>query len=117
MKTIWFFRTVVVIVAACLLYVPQFASAQAPYPTRTVKIVVAFAAGGASDIIARLFAQKLGEYTGASVVVENVPGAATIVGTEKVARSEPDGYTLYMASSTPFATNPNFYHSLNYFNC
>jgi len=90
------------------------ASAQTDYPNRTITVVVAFAAGGTSDIIARLLAQKLSEYTGVSVIVENVPGAATILGTEKVARSRPDGYTLYMASSTPFATNPNFYKNLKY---
>jgi len=58
--------------------------------------------------------QKLGEYTGATFIVENVPGAACILGTEKVARAQPDGYTLYLASSTPFATNPNFYKNLKY---
>jgi tripartite-type tricarboxylate transporter receptor subunit TctC len=90
------------------------AFAQADFPTRTITMVVAFEAGGSSDIVARLLAQKLGKYTGVSVIVENVPGAATIVGTEKVARSRPDGYTLYLASSTPFATNPNFYKTLEY---
>ena len=90
------------------------ASAQTDYPNRTITVVVAFAAGGTSDIIGRLLAQKLSEYTGVSVIVENVPGAATILGTEKVARSRPDGYMLYMASSTPFATNPNFYKNLKY---
>jgi len=96
-----------------LLYPPS-ADAQATYPSRTITMVVAFAAGGTSDIIARLLSHKLSEYTGTSVVVENVPGAATIIGTEKVARSQPDGYTLYLASSTPFATNPNFYKDLRY---
>jgi tripartite-type tricarboxylate transporter receptor subunit TctC len=90
------------------------AFAQADFPTRTITMVVAFEAGGSSDIVARLLAQKLGKYTGVSVIVENVPGAATILGTEKVARSRPDGYTLYLASSTPFATNPNFYKTLEY---
>ena len=90
------------------------ASAQSNYPARTVTIVVAFPAGGTSDIIARMVGQKLGEYTGATFIVENVPGAACILGTEKVARAQPDGYTLYLASSTPFATNPNFYKNLKY---
>ena len=58
--------------------------------------------------------QKLGEYTGATFIVENVPGAACILGTQNVARAQPDGYTLYLASSTPFATNPNFYKNLKY---
>ena len=90
------------------------ASAQESFPNRTITIVVAFAAGGTSDIIARLLGAKMSEYTGTSVVVEDVPGAACMTGTEKVAHANPDGYTLYLASSTPFATNPNFYHHLRY---
>jgi len=98
------------LVAACC----SVTAAPSDYPARNVTIVVAFPAGGTSDIIARLIGQKLGEYTGASFIVENVPGAACILGTEKVARAQPDGYTLYVASSTPFATNPNFYKNLKY---
>ena len=90
------------------------AYAESSYPERTVTIVVAFPAGGTSDIIARMLGQKVNEYTGASFIVENVPGAACILGTEKVARARPDGYTVYVASSTPFATNPNFYKNLKY---
>jgi tripartite-type tricarboxylate transporter receptor subunit TctC len=90
------------------------AFADPSYPTRTVTIVVAFPAGGTSDIIARLLGQKLGQYTGAAFVVENISGAACILGTERVARASPDGYTIYIASSTPFATNPNFYKHLKY---
>jgi tripartite-type tricarboxylate transporter receptor subunit TctC len=90
------------------------ASAQENFPNRGITIVVAFAAGGTSDIIARLLGRKLSEYTGVSVVVENIPGAACMTGTEKVAHAAPDGYYLYLASSTPFATNPNFYHHLRY---
>jgi tripartite-type tricarboxylate transporter receptor subunit TctC len=100
---------------ALLLFAPCSAAlAGTDYPSRTVTIVVAFPAGGTSDIIARLLSQKLGEYTGSNFIVENVPGAACILGTEKVARARPDGYTLYLASSTPFATNPNFYKHLKY---
>jgi tripartite-type tricarboxylate transporter receptor subunit TctC len=90
------------------------ASAQEAFPNRAITIVVAFAAGGTSDIIARLLANKMSEYTGTPVVVEDIPGAACMLGTEKVAHANPDGYTLYLASSTPFATNPNFYHHLRY---
>jgi tripartite-type tricarboxylate transporter receptor subunit TctC len=90
------------------------AFAEADYPARPVTIVVAFPAGGTSDIIARMLGQKLGEYTGSNFIVENIPGAACILGTEKVARAKPDGYTLYLASSTPFATNPNFYKNLKH---
>jgi tripartite-type tricarboxylate transporter receptor subunit TctC len=90
------------------------ALAQEVFPDRTITLVVAFAAGGTSDIIARLLANKMSEYTGTPVVVEDIPGAACMTGTEKVAHASPDGYTLYVASSTPFATNPNFYHHLRY---
>jgi len=105
-----------VLVAFALVALTQSgeARAEADYPARPVTIVVAFPAGGTSDIIARMLGQKLGEYTGSNFIVENVPGAACILGTEKVARARPDGYTLYLASSTPFATNPNFYKHLKY---
>jgi tripartite-type tricarboxylate transporter receptor subunit TctC len=90
------------------------ASAQETFPNRAITIVVAFAAGGTSDIVARLLANKMSGYTGTPVVVEDIPGAACMTGTEKVAHANPDGYTLYLASSTPFATNPNFYRHLRY---
>lgn len=90
------------------------ARADESYPNRNITLVVGFAAGGTSDIIARLLGQKITEYTGANVVVENIPGAASMTATERVARAAPDGYTLYMPSSTPFATNPNFYSKLRY---
>jgi tripartite-type tricarboxylate transporter receptor subunit TctC len=90
------------------------AHAQDSYPIRNITIVVGFAAGGTSDIIARLLGQKITEYTGVNVVIENIPGAASMTATEKVARAAPDGYTLYLPSSTPFATNPNFYRKLRY---
>ena len=79
------------------------ACAQDNYPSRTVTIVVGFAAGGTTDIIARLIGQKISESTGANVVIESIGGAASIPATEKVAHATPDGYTLYMPSSTPFA--------------
>src|SRR5205823_4527359 len=88
--------------------------AQDSYPNRNITIVVGFAAGGTTDIIARLLGQRITEYTGANVIIENVPGAASMTATEKVARAAPDGYTLYIPSSTPFATNPNFYSKLRY---
>jgi tripartite-type tricarboxylate transporter receptor subunit TctC len=90
------------------------AHAQDSYPNRNITIVVGFAAGGTSDIIARLLGQKITEYTGTNVIIENIPGAASMTATEKVARASPDGYTLYLPSSTPFATNPNFYRKLRY---
>jgi tripartite-type tricarboxylate transporter receptor subunit TctC len=109
-----FFAVLIALVMAAQDLTASIANAQDNYPSRNITIVVGFAAGGTSDIIARLLAQKVTEYTGASVVIENIPGAASMTATEKVARAAPDGYTLYMPSSTPFATNPNFYRKLRY---
>ena len=105
---------IAVLVAAALGLSSLTSRAQDNYPNRNITIVVGFAAGGTSDIIARLLGQKITEYTGANVIIENIPGAASMTATEKVARATPDGYTLYMPSSTPFATNPNFYRKLRY---
>ena len=75
------------------------ASAQA-YPTRTVRIVVPFAAGGPADVYARALAQRLQESVGQSFIVDNRPGAGSIIGTDIVAKAPPDGYTLLMMSNT-----------------
>src|SRR5258707_849795 len=80
-----------------LLTVP--ASAQ-PYPNRVVKLIVPFGAGGPADVYARILAQRLSEETKQSFVVENRPGAGAIIGTDAVAKSTPDGYTLLMMSNT-----------------
>jgi tripartite-type tricarboxylate transporter receptor subunit TctC len=85
----------------------------ASYPTRPIHIVVGFAAGGGNDIIARIFGQKLSEDLGQPVIVENRPGAGAIVGTEHVAKSVPDGYTL-LVSASGLAINPALYAKLPY---
>jgi tripartite-type tricarboxylate transporter receptor subunit TctC len=72
--------------------------AWAGYPDRIVKIVVPFAPGGGTDVIARTLAQEMAKDLGASVIIENKPGAGTIIGTQAVATSEPDGYTLLMGT-------------------
>ena len=78
-----------------------------PYPSRAIKIVVAFPAGGGSDLAARVVAQRLSESFGQPVVVENRVGANGSVGAEAVARSAPDGYTLVMGSNANITTNPH----------
>ena len=89
------------------------ASAQT-YPTKPIKIVATFAPGGASDILARIIGQKLTESWGQPVIVENRAGAGGIVGTEYVARSTPDGYTLVVGYIGTHAVNPSLYAKLSY---
>ena len=69
----------------------------AGYPWKSVRIIVAFAPGGGTDIIARLLGQKLGEMWGQSVVVENQGGGGTVIGTDYVVRSAPDGHTMLLS--------------------
>jgi tripartite-type tricarboxylate transporter receptor subunit TctC len=95
-------------VAAALPALPRFALAQA-YPTRPVRVIVPFAPG-TTDILARLIGQWLAERLGQSFVIENRPGAATMIGTETVVRSPADGYTLLLVSP-PSATNPTLYEN------
>jgi tripartite-type tricarboxylate transporter receptor subunit TctC len=91
---------------------PQIAKAQA-YPTRPVRIVVATAAGGATDILARLTGQWLTERLSQPFVVENRPGGGNNIGTEMVARAPADGTTLMMCNSVN-TTNPSLYSNLSY---
>ncbi len=87
--------------------------AQERYPSRPVRIVVPFAAGGIADIYARVLGKSMGEQLGTTFVIENKPGAGTVIGTEAVVRSKPDGYTMLLASA-PLATNPGLMAKLPY---
>jgi tripartite-type tricarboxylate transporter receptor subunit TctC len=98
--------------AAALPAASQIAAAQS-YPSRPVHIIVGFAAGGPTDILARLIGQWLSERLGQSFVVEDRPGAATNIATEAVAHAPPDGYTLLAAVSTN-TVNPALYSNLNF---
>ena len=103
-------RTALKAVSA-LAAAPGFVLAQGAYPARLVKLVVPFGAGGATDIIARLVSQKLSELWNQSVVVDYKPGAGTVVGTDFVAKSPPDGYTLGMVI-TAHVINPSLRASM-----
>jgi tripartite-type tricarboxylate transporter receptor subunit TctC len=84
------------------------------YPSRPIRIIVPFAAGGGSDIVARTVGQKLGELLGQTVVVENKPGAGGNIGTDQVAKAAPDGYTIVMGVFGPIAVNPSLFGNLPY---
>jgi tripartite-type tricarboxylate transporter receptor subunit TctC len=97
---------------AALLISP--ANAQQAYPSRTIKMIVPYPAGGTTDLLGRLVADQLKAGLNATCIVENKPGAGTVLGAEQVARSEPDGYTLLMATSTTLAINKTLYKKLPY---
>jgi len=96
------------------------AFAQSGYPDRPVKLVIPFAAGGATDVLGRMLAVAMQEKLGQSVVVENKPGAGTVLAAAQVAKAAPDGYTLLLASNSTLVLNPVIrdklsYHPLNSF--
>src|SRR5450432_1093837 len=99
--------------AALLLTTFAAGEARALYPDRLVKIVVPFAPGGGTDVSARTLAQEMAKDLGATIVIENKPGAGTIIGTQAVAMSEPDGYTLLMGTFAN-AVNPSLNAKLPY---
>jgi tripartite-type tricarboxylate transporter receptor subunit TctC len=99
--------------AAATAPVPRSAHAQA-YPQRPVRLIVPFASGGASEILARLMGQWLSERLGQPFVIEMRPGAGGNVGTEAVVTSAPDGYTLLMVNAAPSAINATLYDKLSF---
>jgi len=84
------------------------------YPTRPIRLIVAFTAGGTTDFMARLIADKLKSSLGQSVIVENKPGANGAIGADYVAKAEPDGYTLFFTTVGAVAINPGLRHDLPY---
>jgi tripartite-type tricarboxylate transporter receptor subunit TctC len=101
--------------AACALtgFLP-LAHAAENYPTRPVRLIVASAPGGAPDILARAVAQKLSENLGQQVVIDNRAGASGVIGAEMAAKSAPDGYTLFLGTTTLYAILPNLKSKLSY---
>jgi tripartite-type tricarboxylate transporter receptor subunit TctC len=99
--------------AVLCLSIPGFASAQ-DYPTRPVKIVVPFGAGGGTDALARFLAHGLEARLGQPFIIENRGGSGTTLGATAVARSDPDGYTIMLGTASTFAAAPGLYKKLAY---
>ncbi len=93
---------------------PVLSPAQSGYPNRSVKIIVPFAPGGASDFVARIMQPRLSELLGQPIVIENRGGAAGTIGMEVAARSAPDGYTLVLGNVGSTAINPGVFTNLSY---
>jgi tripartite-type tricarboxylate transporter receptor subunit TctC len=104
-------KTLTAALLCSALIPPSFAqtAGKGKFPEKTVKIVVAFSPGGPTDVVARVIAQKLSEKWGQPVIVENRAGASGVIGSEFVARSPADGYTLLMATMGNLAVNPYLY--------
>lgn len=108
-------RTICLIATVALAPVlHSTAWAQDSYPNRPIRLVVPYAAGGGTDILARQLSKKVGELLGQPIVVDNKPGAGTTIGAAEVARAAPDGYVLLWGDNATFALNPHVYKKLSY---
>ena len=107
-------RTIAVAIAAAVLVCAVTPAAAQTYPTRPIRMIVPFAPGGNVDINARAVAPGLGQLLGQQVIVDNRAGAGGTIGTDAVAKSAPDGYTLLMASSSIMTNGPAVYPKLPY---
>ena len=99
--------------AAAALAAPS-AHADDTYPSKPISIIVGYSAGGANDLLARLVGEKMSALLKQPVIVENKPGAGSIIGANFVAKAKPDGYTLLMGASGPISFNPALYKKLPY---
>ncbi|MGJ7512487.1 Bug family tripartite tricarboxylate transporter substrate binding protein [Variovorax sp. GT1P44] len=102
------------VVAAGCAFAASGARGQTPYPSRPVRLVVPFPAGFSPDVVARLWGERFAKSTGQAVVVENRPGAGTIIAAQAVAAAPADGYTLFWTVNNTFSINPFIYRSLPY---
>ena len=104
------------IAIAALAALPFMATAQQTpdYPRKPIRLVVPFAPGGSTDILGRIIGAKLGESLGQQVLIDNRGGAGGTIGSEAVARSAPDGYTMLLGHIGIFAVNPTLYPALKY---
>jgi tripartite-type tricarboxylate transporter receptor subunit TctC len=105
-----------VVLVGCLglTLLPSAVLAQADYPNKPLKIIVGFPPGQATDVIARLLAEKLSAALGQAVIVDNKPGQGGSIGAAAAAKAPADGYTLLISATAPLATNPNLYKDLPY---
>jgi tripartite-type tricarboxylate transporter receptor subunit TctC len=101
-------------IVAALLVPGASATADNAYPSKPVRMIVSFAAGGPTDIVARIMGARMGELLGQQFVVENKTGAGGNIGADVVAKSPPDGYTLLMATVSTHAINPGLYRKIPY---
>ena len=118
-----YFKQVAAAAALAFLLVLNFVQstyAQSPaktasgYPAKPIRIIVPFPAGGATDILTRVVADKLGTRLGQTIIVDNKPGAGANIGAEAAAKSPPDGYTLLMGSVASHAIAVTYYRTLGY---
>ena len=110
----WVHRTGVLLGTVFPAVAASAAWAQAPaYPAKPVRLLVPFAAGGATDVPTRILATKLGERMGSPFIIDNRPGAGGAIGTATVTRAEPDGYSV-LVTATPFVVSPHVYPKLGY---
>ncbi len=114
MKRHTFLQALGAAVLGCAMSTAFAQSPAAGYPSKPIRIIVGYTPGGANDILARLVGQKMGEAFGHQVIIENRPSTGAIIGTDAVAKSAPDGYTLTMGASGPIVFNPSLYAKLPY---
>jgi tripartite-type tricarboxylate transporter receptor subunit TctC len=102
------------LILAAALSLPAITFAQAAYPSKPIKFIVPYAAGGLPDTVARIFAQRLTDRLGQSVVIDNKPGANGVVAAQALATSPADGYTFLVTDGSMFSINPAIYKNLSY---
>jgi tripartite-type tricarboxylate transporter receptor subunit TctC len=106
-------RNVLTYLGACAFFAMAAHVAAADYPTKPIRVIVPYSAGGSTDTVARIVAPRLSQRLGQQVVLDNRTGAGTLIGTEIAVRSTPDGYTILMATP-PLAVNPGLYPKVPY---
>ena len=107
-------RSLMLLAAMAVLALAPVRSAAQDFPTRPVRFIVPYAAGGSGDLLARLLGNKLAAIWGQQVVVDNRAGGGGLIGTEFAARSDPDGYTLYLATDGPLTVAASLYKRVPY---